>query len=154
MPASPTQGKAFGLDSSVALEGAIVAARRALGDPSTDAAVRHDAVASLSTALRYRFLRDGNHKDFNESLALLEQIPRPTCPTPDDNDLSPLLKQHERKWVRLHAWLEQQGYYLGARYKPGWVPSWHTNKRPRYFCSDYFGTSVSLFGINADCTCG
>jgi hypothetical protein len=39
---------------------------------------------------------------------------------PDDSDLDPL----ERWWRDRQKWLEDHGYMLRPRYRPGWTPSW------------------------------
>ncbi|KAJ7680931.1 kinase-like domain-containing protein [Mycena polygramma] len=38
-------------------------------------------------------------------------------------------------WRDMQPWLEEHGYMLRARYRPGWVPSWHKN--PKSYPPDY-----------------
>ncbi|KAH7101464.1 kinase-like domain-containing protein [Auriculariales sp. MPI-PUGE-AT-0066] len=41
-------------------------------------------------------------------------------------------------WVERQPWLEQAGYELRPRYRPGWQPSWHNdgNEKPSMLCED------------------
>lgn len=40
-------------------------------------------------------------------------------------------------WCDLQPWLEEKGYRLRPRYRPGWVPSWHNKKGLRWeACED------------------
>ncbi|KAJ6507304.1 hypothetical protein C8R47DRAFT_1239109 [Mycena vitilis] len=52
---------------------------------------------------------------------------------------NPLMKGTHRPrdiyWRDMQPWLEQHGYMLRARYRPGWVPSWH--KDPKSYPPDY-----------------
>lgn len=35
-----------------------------------------------------------------------------------------VLDKYETFWMEHHKWLEEKGYMLRPRYRPGWVPSW------------------------------
>ncbi|KAJ3480768.1 hypothetical protein NLI96_g8119 [Meripilus lineatus] len=41
------------------------------------------------------------------------------------------LEKDEVFWMEHQQWLEEKGYMLRPRYRPGWVPSWDINKRGR-----------------------
>jgi hypothetical protein len=42
----------------------------------------------------------------------------------------------EEFWRDIQPWLEQQGYMLRPRYRPGWVASWKGNKKSPFSCED------------------
>lgn len=37
------------------------------------------------------------------------------------------LDEFETFWMEHQQWLEEKGYMLRPRYRPGWVPSWDIN---------------------------
>lgn len=47
-----------------------------------------------------------------------------------------ILTRHERVWRSRQQWLEEHGYMLRSRYKPGWVPSWKGTKKWYEDCDD------------------
>jgi hypothetical protein len=57
----------------------------------------------------------------------------------DDEGLS----TSEIWWMEQYDFLESRGYRLRPRYRPGWIPSWHTNGKPNYLCED---SAFSLVG--------
>ena len=53
----------------------------------------------------------------------------------------------ETRWRDTQSLLEQQGYMLRPRYRPGWIPSWQQNpslKPDR--CEDYVSLPVRSLG--------
>ncbi|KZV91159.1 hypothetical protein EXIGLDRAFT_102710 [Exidia glandulosa HHB12029] len=130
----PTLGTCLGFGTSEELDAAIAHARDAL---QLTHHVEH--IVALSTALRCRFLRAGNFGDFEETVRLLDAVPRPTFK--DIGTASLVLHDrhfsHERHWVQLAAWLESQGYRLPARFRPGWEPSWLKDNSFPLSRSDY-----------------
>lgn len=46
------------------------------------------------------------------------------------------LDEDEIWWRDHQVWLEQRGYLLRPRYRPGWVPSWINTDRSYLFCED------------------
>ena len=49
----------------------------------------------------------------------------------------------ERWWVDRQVALEQAGYMLRSRYRPGWRPSWTGTKKFYLNCEDGRGIGVS-----------
>ena len=49
----------------------------------------------------------------------------------------------ERWWVDRQVALEQAGYMLRSRYRPGWKPSWTDTKRFYLDCEDGLSIGVS-----------
>lgn len=53
------------------------------------------------------------------------------------------LDQGEIWWRDHQKWLEEQGYMLGPRWRPGWIPSWHSTKKFWFNCEDAQVPTVS-----------
>lgn len=51
---------------------------------------------------------------------------------PEDEELSP----REVWWRNHQVWLQETGYLLRLRYRPGWVPSWKGTDRWSSDCED------------------
>ncbi|KAJ6625330.1 hypothetical protein B0H10DRAFT_2003051, partial [Mycena sp. CBHHK59/15] len=47
-----------------------------------------------------------------------------------------LLEDFEIFWRDLQPWLQQSGYMLRPRFRPGWVPSWKTSGKPVLLSED------------------
>ncbi|OSD07008.1 hypothetical protein PYCCODRAFT_1449738 [Trametes coccinea BRFM310] len=56
--------------------------------------------------------------------------------TPRSVECDEYLSSDEIWWQDHQVWLEQCGYMLRPRYRPGWVPSWVGTKRTQYMCED------------------
>ncbi|KAJ7769054.1 hypothetical protein B0H14DRAFT_2402595, partial [Mycena olivaceomarginata] len=57
----------------------------------------------------------------------------------------------EAFWHDHHEWLEESGYLLRPRFRPGWTRSWHHDPRIwRFSCEDVWLLKVSkrLIGVN------
>jgi hypothetical protein len=50
----------------------------------------------------------------------------------------------ERWWVDRQVALEQAGYMLRSRYRPGWKPSWAGTKKFYFYCEDGQSVGVSV----------
>ncbi|KAI0363085.1 hypothetical protein BV20DRAFT_956448 [Pilatotrama ljubarskyi] len=46
------------------------------------------------------------------------------------------LLQSESRWTSLQPWLQEHGYILCPRYRPGWTPSWIQAGKSRLDCED------------------
>lgn len=42
----------------------------------------------------------------------------------------------EIRWRNMQPWLNEKGYQLRPRFRPGWVPSWEGNSKDRWACED------------------
>lgn len=38
----------------------------------------------------------------------------------------------EKEWCEIEPWLEEHGYRLRPRYRPGWIPSWRGKKNVQW----------------------
>ena len=47
-----------------------------------------------------------------------------------------VLDDSELFWLEHQKWLEECGYMLRPRYRPGWVPSWQGSKKLWEDCED------------------
>lgn len=54
------------------------------------------------------------------------------------------LKPYEIQWRDRQRFLEQHGYMLRKRFRPGWIPSWETNGGVPDEQEDYRSLPVSL----------
>lgn len=58
------------------------------------------------------------------------------------------LRDSEVAWRDRQNMLEQHGYLLRPRFRPGWIPSWvNTSKRP-LLCEDALYNPVGIFQKN------
>jgi len=53
-----------------------------------------------------------------------------------------MLKEGEYYWRDRQKWLEERGYMLRPRYRPGWKPSWEGTKKWYSDCED--GLSIRV----------
>lgn len=78
--------------------------------------------------------------DFKDSISLSQNLLRPTFE--DIGTASARRSEHlfpwEDHWMRLHPWLETQGYRLRSRFRPDWVPSWLAAKVSPFGASDHY----------------
>ena len=46
-------------------------------------------------------------------------------------------------WSDHQPWLQERGYMLRPRLRPGWVPSWKGTRKFWWYCEDGRGSGVS-----------
>lgn len=71
-------------------------------------------------------------------------------PEPLRNDQ---LQRHEIFWRDKQGFLEENGYMLRQRFRPGWIPSWLSSDLPPTFHEDSWPLVVSL-ALHRQCTRG
>jgi hypothetical protein len=54
------------------------------------------------------------------------------------------LVDEELEWARYQPFLEEHGYMLRRRYRPGWIPEMVTTKKKPYECEDSIPSWVRL----------
>ena len=54
-----------------------------------------------------------------------------------------LRHQPEIFWRDHQPWLQENGYMLRPRLRPGWVPSWKGTRKFWWYCEDGRGSGVS-----------
>ena len=65
-----------------------------------------------------------------------KQIPKYEDMLYTDDKINFGLDETDYWWIKHQPWLEERGYMLRPRFRPGWVPSWLGTKKYEVDCED------------------